>query len=118
MKTLSCIVVDDELLAVKRLVKMISKINILKIIGTYTDPVNAFKQIVINCPEIVFLDIEMPKMNGFELKSRLEYLNINSQLIFVTGNLNHIRKLSAQKEIKYLLKPVDLDDLIKCLTVL
>ena len=118
MKILSCIVVDDELSAIERLVKLISIIKRLKILGTYTDPVIALTQILMGCPEIVFLDIEMPKLNGFELKAKLENLRVNTKLIFVTGNLNNLMTLSTIKGINYLVKPVDIDELIECISVI
>ena len=67
MKALSCIVVDDEPLAVKMLENYISKVSFLSLEASYTDPVAALEAIRETRPQLVFLDIQMPDLNGMEL---------------------------------------------------
>ena len=67
MKALSCIVVDDEPLAVKMLENFISKTSFLSLEASFTDPVAALEAIRTQRPQLVFLDIQMPDLNGMEL---------------------------------------------------
>lgn len=62
-------------------------------------------------PEIVFLDIEMPYGNGFDLLDKVE--NVNFETVFVTAFDNYAIRALNQSAAYYLLKPVDIDELIK-----
>lgn len=65
-------------------------------------------------PDLIFLDIEMPWMNGFEMLDCLGD-NINFDVVFVTAYDQYAIKAFKVKAIDYLLKPVDKDDLLNCL---
>jgi len=65
-------------------------------------------------PDLVFLDIEMPWMNGFEMLDCLGD-NFNFDVVFVTAYDQYAIKAFKVKAIDYLLKPVDKDDLLNCL---
>ncbi len=65
------VIVDDELLAVQYLTKVLAEIGQTELIATYTSSLIARDEIVSLRPDIVFLDIEMPKMNG---KNNLYYV--------------------------------------------
>src|SRR5207344_2290259 len=62
-------------------------------------------------PDLVFLDVEMPKMNGFEMLERLQ--NINFDLIFTTSFDQYALKAIRYSAIDYLLKPIDREELQK-----
>ena len=64
MSPLKCIVVDDEPLAVKMLENFISKTSFLSLEASFTDPVAALEVIRDRRPQLVFLDIQMPDLNG------------------------------------------------------
>ena len=82
MKALSCIVVDDEPLAVKMLENFISKTSFLSLEASFTDPVAALEAIRSRRPQLVFLDIQMPDLNGMEL-SRM--VPDGTRVIFTTA---------------------------------
>lgn len=65
-----CIVVDDEPLAVEMITGYVNRTPSLELVSTFTDPVIALSEIGTAKPDIVFLDIQMPDLNGLEL-SRL-----------------------------------------------
>ena len=64
---LTCIIVDDEPLAVKLLESFVSKTPDLELLGSYTDSVEAINAVKEQQPHLLFLDIQMPDLNGMEL---------------------------------------------------
>lgn len=104
------IIVDDEKLAVAGLEKLISKhCPDLQVIATCTTFKEALKAINTLKPDIVFLDIEMPQANGFELLDVLTYKNF--KLIFTTAYANYAIQAIKASASDYLLKPIDPDEL-------
>ena len=107
---LSIVLVDDENDALEalewKLINYIEKVSITKC----NSPINAIKVIENLKPDIVFLDIQMPEMDGFTLIENLTYRNFN--LIFTTAHDEFALKAIKVSAIDYLLKPVDKDELI------
>lgn len=111
MNLLTCIIVDDEPLALKRLEKELSRLNEMKVIGSYNNPLTALTHILREQPDIAFLDIEMPGMDGFEMEARMLSAECKTQIVFVTGNLLAINTLRMRKNVDLLVKPVNPEDL-------
>jgi two-component system LytT family response regulator len=107
---LSIVLVDDENDALEalewKLINYIKKVTITKC----NSPIKAIKVIENLKPDIVFLDIQMPEMDGFTLIENLMYRNFN--LIFTTAHDEFALKAIKVSAIDYLLKPVDKDELI------
>lgn len=104
------IIVDDEKLAVAGLEKLISKhCTDLQVIASCTTFKESLKAINTLKPDIVFLDIEMPQANGFELLDALTYKNF--KLIFTTAYADYAIKAIKAQASDYLLKPVDPEEL-------
>jgi len=106
------ILVDDELSAIKSLQWEIENFcQDIKICDSFTDPIEAISAINYIKPDCVFLDIEMPEMDGFQLLQNLTFRNFD--LIITTAFDNYAIKAFKESAIDYLLKPIDSDDLIK-----
>lgn len=103
MCKIRCIVVDDEPLAVEMLASFIRKTPSLELAGTFTDPVVALSSIDEMMPDLVFLDIQMPDLNGLEL-SRL--LPQDTRVIFTTAFRQYAFESYEVEALDYLLKPV------------
>jgi two-component system LytT family response regulator len=107
---IKAIIVDDEPYCCESLATLLQRFcPEVKVADICYNGVTALKAIKENTPQLVFLDIEMPKMNGFELLEKLG--EINFQLIFTTSYDQYAIKAIRYSALDYLLKPVDRDEL-------
>lgn len=105
-------VVDDEPLAVKRLTRLLKATGRVEIVGSATDPAAALDFLVKENLDALFLDIQMPGMNGFELLSRL---NSQPMVIFTTAFDQYALRAFEVNSIDYLLKPIEAEQLERAL---
>lgn len=106
------IVIDDERLARKELIKMLDQYSHLNIIAEASNAETGIKKIEELHPDLIFLDIQMPDMNGFEMLNELEYV---PKVIFVTAFDEYAIKAFEVNALDYLLKPIETDRLEKAL---
>jgi len=104
MNQLRAFVVDDEKLAVDRLVRLLDATGRVVIAGTSTDPEDALERLRRADVDVLFLDIQMPGLTGFDL---LERLDRDLPVIFTTAYDRYALEAFAVNSIDYLLKPVD-----------
>jgi len=97
-------VVDDEPLAVKRLARLLTETGRVEVEGTSTDPVDALAALSGHPPDVLFLDIQMPGMNGFEM---LAMLDPQPLVVFTTAYDQYALQAFEVNSIDYLLKPVE-----------
>lgn len=110
MPIIRAIIVDDESDAIKNLKWEIEQFcEGVEVCETFTDPKEAISGINYLKPDCVFLDIEMPEMDGFQLLKNLTYKNF--EIIFTTAYDHYALKAFKAEAIDYLLKPIDTDDL-------
>jgi two-component system LytT family response regulator len=108
---LKAIIIDDELNGVKFLQHLIEKnCPDVEVIAAETDPQQAIELIKKHKPDVVFLDIEMPGTNGFELLEELKHLAFH--VIFTTAYDNYAVKAFKYNTVDYLLKPIIVDELV------
>ncbi|MCR5351441.1 MAG: LytTR family DNA-binding domain-containing protein [Bacteroidales bacterium] len=103
MKELRCMVVDDEPLAVKMLENFISKTSFLSLEASFTDPVAALEAIRTQRPQLVFLDIQMPDLNGMELSRMIPE---GTRVIFTTAFKDYAFDSYEVSALDFLLKPI------------
>lgn len=106
---LQCILVDDEPNNIESLSLLLEHIPGVSIQHCFTSPEDAYHHILRNPPHILFLDVEMPGMSGFELLERLPDLPMS--VIFVTAYNDFAIKAFRVNAIDYVLKPVLFSDL-------
>ena len=105
------IIVDDELLVAKNLEILLGKYcPEVTVIGMAHSANDAEKLIRSLEPDLIFLDVEMPYGNGFDLLKRFTELRFG--VIFVTAFDHYAIKAIKYSAIDYLLKPIDIDDLV------
>lgn len=108
---ITTILIDDEQDALESLAWEINMFcKEIKIVDSFTNPEEAISAINYLKPDCVFLDIEMPKLDGFQLLSHLSYRDFD--LVITTAYDNYALKAFKENAIDYLLKPIDNDDLI------
>lgn len=108
---ITTILIDDELSALKSLTwELESYCSSVKILDSFTDPEEAISAINYLKPDCIFLDINMPKMDGFTMLSKLNYKSF--ELIITSAHENYALRAFKENAIDYLLKPIDSDELI------
>jgi two-component system LytT family response regulator len=107
---LRAVIIDDEQKGINTLKILIEKhIVDLRVVAECTKAKDGVEIIENYKPEIVFLDINMPEMNGFELLEKLSWKNFN--LVFTTAHQEYALKALKINAIDYLLKPIDYKEL-------
>ena len=104
---LRAVVVDDEQLARDELGYLLGRVGGVEIVGQAGNGVEALAAIQRLQPEIVFLDVQMPGLTGFEVARRLLETRAPSQIIFVTAYDQHAIEAFEVNAVDYLLKPVE-----------
>lgn len=105
------IVVDDERPSLDRLEKIINGSGLATVTGTFSDPLAALEFFRENRVDAVFLDIEMPDMDGIELAARILDLQNNVAVVFVTAYNQYAVEAFRINALDYLMKPVALERL-------
>ena len=100
---MKALVIDDERLARKELISLLSQFPKIEIVGEAVNADDAQEKIEALKPEILFLDIQMPGKNGFEL---LESLDVVPKVIFTTAYDEYALKAFEVSALDYLLKPI------------
>ena len=100
---LTCIIVDDEPLAVKLMESFVAKTPDLKLLGSFTDSVEAINAIKEQKPNLLFLDIQMPDLNGMELA---HMITAETKVIFTTAFKEYAFESYEVSALDFLLKPI------------
>jgi two-component system, LytTR family, response regulator len=104
------IIIDDELFCIEVMEELLkAHEHQIQIVATARSAQEGFEKINALKPDIVFLDIEMPKMTGFELLEK--FATHNFTVVFTTAYDSHAIKAVKYSAIDYLLKPIDAGDL-------
>jgi DNA-binding LytR/AlgR family response regulator len=101
--SLSCIIVDDEPLAVKLLESFVTKTPDLELLASFTDSVEAINAVREQRPDLLFLDIQMPDLNGMELARMLPE---GTRIIFTTAFKEYAFESYEVSALDFLLKPI------------
>lgn len=106
------ILVDDERLALIGLQKSLEKeVSDIEIIATYMNPTEAIAGIVEHRPDVVFLDIHMPEMDGMDLGRQIQAVSSGTEIIFVTSYDQYAVHAFELQALDYVMKPIQKDRL-------
>jgi two-component system LytT family response regulator len=104
--------VDDEKPALDRLSRMLQATRRVELVGVAADPVQALEELPVTRPDVLFLDIRMPELSGFEL---LENLDTPPLVVFTTAYDEYALKAFEENSVDYLVKPIDAEALDRAL---
>ncbi len=108
---IKAILIDDEMHCLKTLAMLLKEYCAnVQVLEKCNDAATGLKAIELHKPDIVFLDIEMPQMNGFEMLERLPHINFS--VVFTTGYDQYAIKAFHFSALDYLLKPIEPKELI------
>jgi DNA-binding LytR/AlgR family response regulator len=100
---LKCAIVDDEPLAIELLVSYVNKIPFMELAGRYANAVEAMKGITETPVDVLFLDIQMPDLNGLELSKMIPE---TTRIVFTTAFEQYALEGFRINALDYLLKPI------------
>jgi DNA-binding LytR/AlgR family response regulator len=109
---LNCLVVDDEPLAIELLSDYIAKTPGLRLSGAFSDPVKALELAKNNKVDVIFLDVQMPEMNGIQF---MQALKEQSMIVLTTAYTEYALEGFTFNVIDYLLKPITIDRFLICI---
>ena len=112
MKKIRCLVIDDERLSRAELIALLQEVGGCEVIGESSNAKEAIQMIRELQPDLLFLDIDMPGSNGFELLAQLDN---PPQVVFATAYDQYAIRAFEVKALDYLLKPIRLERLGACL---
>jgi DNA-binding LytR/AlgR family response regulator len=100
---LTCIIVDDEPLAVRLLESYVEKTPDLELMASFTDSITAINAIKVQKPDLLFLDIQMPNIDGMELAHSLPE---ETRVVFTTAFKEYAFESYEVNALDFLLKPI------------
>jgi len=112
---MNAILIDDEPLALRDLERQIRKIGGVDIAATYYDPIDAIAELPSTRPCVVFIDIDMPDLNGLEAAEQMLQFDSSIDVVFVTAYEEYAVKAFDLNALDYLLKPLNPERLARTL---
>ena len=107
---IKCAIVDDEPLAVELLASYVKKIPFLELCGKYNNATDALHGITEDAVDLLFLDIQMPELNGLELSKMVPE---NTRIVFTTAFDQYAVDGFRVTALDYLLKPISYADFLE-----
>lgn len=105
------LIIDDETAARDRMRRLLQVYPLVEIVGEAKHGLEAVQQIESLHPDLIFLDIQMPGIDGFQVLRELTNLDQTPLVIFTTGFEQHALRAFKENALGYLLKPVDSEQL-------
>ena len=112
---ISALIVDDERLARKRIIRLLRAASDLAVVGEAAGGEEALRMIAEQAPQVVFLDVQMPGMDGFEVVRRIPEES-RPLIVFVTAYQQYALDAFRAAAVQYLLKPLEREPLRRALS--
>jgi DNA-binding LytR/AlgR family response regulator len=111
--TLTCIIVDDDDLDRLAVQAELFSFKNIRVLGSYCNPIEAMSAISSNKPDILFLDIDMPEINGIDFVKSIS--NLDTINIFITSHPEFALQGFQLKIFDFILKPLETDRFESCI---
>jgi two-component system LytT family response regulator len=102
---MNCIILDDEYPAIEELSYFIDNFSSMKILGKFYDSIEALEYVQNNTVDIIFLDINMPKLNGLAFSRVIKTLKVQPLLVFISAHREYALEAFEVAAFDYILKP-------------
>lgn len=102
----TAVILEDEIPALEVLENLVGRHESFTVAATFTSPQEALEQLPGLRPDVIFLDVEMPQMNGLELARRFRERSEHSQIVFTSGHTHYALKAFDVQALDYIVKPV------------
>ena len=112
---MNCIIVDDEFPSREELKYFINNFSNIKIMEEFDDSITALEYIELNKPDIIFLDINMPKLDGMVLGKIISHFPKKSLVIFITAHKDFAVDAFEIQAYDYILKPYSEERIVSTL---
>ncbi|MCK5137769.1 MAG: response regulator [Bacteroidales bacterium] len=112
---LHIVLIEDEKKSLNLLETLLEQVKGIQIDGSFTNPEEGLIYLTEHQPDLIILDIRMPKLNGLDLIEQLRKRHIFVPFIFITAHDEFILDALRKKAVDYLLKPVSLETLRNCI---
>lgn len=107
---INCVIIDDDKMHASITKQMAERVDFLNVVAVCTDAVDASKQLSENKIDLVFLDMEMPQMSGFDF---INMLNIKPRIIVTSGHKEYAFEAFDYDVTDYIMKPFDFPRFLK-----
>ncbi len=107
---IKCIIIDDEPLAITVVSNYLTEFQNFNLVGTFNNPLASIETIEENDIDVIFLDINMPKMNGLEF---IKNLDIKTNVVITTAYREHAVESYDLDVLDYLVKPIPFSRFLK-----
>ena len=107
------IIIDDEIAAIAELEERLSAFREIKVLAQFTNPSKVVTEILRLQPEVIFLDVQMPEMSGFEVVEALDQAGFHPSIIFVTAFDKYAIEAIHHAAFDFLLKPATEEELAR-----
>ncbi len=111
MEKISCIIIDVESEIRKRIANLLNQFEVIQIVASEGMPEIAIEKTIKLNPDIVFVNVEMPRINGFHIINAIRARHCYPTFIFITAYQQYAIKAIKHGAFDYLLKPIDIDEL-------
>jgi len=108
---MSVIIIDDEPAAINLLEMFLRQFPQIKVTGKETNAKNGLAMVMETLPELVFLDIDMPDMNGLQVANKIHSENFYSEIVFTTAHEHYAFDALGIEPLYFLTKPFSIKDL-------
>jgi two-component system LytT family response regulator len=112
MENIKCLIIDDEIHAIELLTDYLADIPNFTLVGAYQDPAKGLMNVNALAPDFLFLDIDMPGLNGIELSN---LITADTKIIFTTASPNFAIEAFELNAFDYLLKPISTLRFYRCI---
>ncbi len=112
---LRAFLIDDEPLALRQLARLLERTQRVTVVGSSSDPIEAVRELQSTGCDVLFTDIEMPELSGFQMLARIDPQPL---VVFTTAYSQYALQAFEVNSIDYLLKPIDEKQLNRALTKL